>query len=81
MTNQNSVNFIDVVRLLGDINATTVERILGTGGSLADLEIAYFSLMGDNDRRGGQVGPLAGPAAKIFAILSEDPVLAAAAAC
>lgn len=76
MANLEKLSLIDVVRLLGDVSATTVERIVETGGSCADLEIAYFCLMGDSDRQEGQLGPLAGKAAQIFDILGDDPVLA-----
>lgn len=76
MANLEKVSLVDVVRLLGDVSATTVERILETGGSCADLEIAYFCLMEDGDRQEGQLGPLAGKAAQIFDILSGDPMLA-----
>lgn len=76
MANQDKATLIDIVRLLGDVSASTIERILATGGSCADLEIAYFCLMGEGDRREGKLGPLAGKAAQIFDILSEDPVLA-----
>lgn len=75
MANPNRVNASDILRILGDVDATTVERILETEGSLADLELAYFSLMGD-DRQEGQLGPLAGKAAEIFDILLKDPAFA-----
>lgn len=76
MANKDKATLMDVVRLLGDVSPSTVERILVAGGSCADLEIAYFCLMGDSDRQEGELGPLAGKAALIFDILSEDPVLA-----
>lgn len=75
MANQDTANLIDVVRLLGDVSTSTVERILETGGSCADLEVAYFCVLGDGDRQEGELGPLAGKAAQILDILSEDPVL------
>lgn len=76
MVNHTRLNALDVIRLLGDVESSTVTSILGTGGTGADLEIAYFCLMGDNDRQEGQLGPLAGNAARIFEILRNDPLLA-----
>lgn len=75
MANPNRANVNDILRLLGDVDATTVERILETEGSLADLETAYFSLMGD-DRQEGQLGPLSGKASAILDILLKDPLFA-----
>lgn len=76
MSNQARLKALDVIRLLGDVDSSTVERILETGGTCADLEIAYFCFMGDSDRQEGQLGPLAGNAARIFDILKNDPILA-----
>ncbi len=76
MSNQASLSFVDVVRLLGDVSGSTIERVLETGGTCADLEIAYFCLMGDNDRQEGQLGALDGKTALIFDILRGDPMLA-----
>lgn len=76
MANNLRLNALDVIRLLGDVESTTVSSILATGGSGADLEIAYFCFMGDNDRQEGQLGPLTGNAARIFEILRNDPMLA-----
>lgn len=76
MSNQARLTALDVTRLLGDVSDSTVERILDTGGTCAELDIAYFCFMGDNDRQEGQLGPLDGNAARIFEILRNDPMLA-----
>ena len=76
MANHTRLNALDVIRLLGDVESSTVARILETGGTGADLEIAYACFMGDNDRQEGQLGPLSGHAARIFEILRDDPMLA-----
>ena len=76
MAHQKHLTKSDVTRLLGDVSDQTVARIVEIGGSPADLEIAYFCFMGDDDRREGELGPLDGTAAKIFSILRSDPMLA-----
>ncbi len=70
------LNAEDIKRLLGDVTGSTIEGILETGGTCADLEIAYLCLVGDDDRREGQLGPLEGKAAQIFDILANDPAIA-----
>lgn len=76
MTDQQQIRSIEIVRVLGDVSATTIQRLLETGGTLGDLEIAYFCVMGDSDRQEGQLGPLAGKSAEMFDILIQDPVFA-----
>ena len=70
------LNALDVIQLLGDCEITTVTSILATGGSGADMELAYTCFMDDNDRQEGQLGSLSGNAARIFDILRNDPMLA-----
>jgi hypothetical protein len=65
----------DVVRLLGDVSDETVAAILASGATHADLEVAYACIMG-SDREEGQLGPLAGGAARIYDILQNEPMFA-----
>ena len=65
----------DVVRLLRDVSDETAAEILAIGATYADLEIAYACIIG-GDREEGQLGPLAGNAARIYDILQDDPAFA-----
>lgn len=65
----------DVVHLLRDVSDETAAEILAIGATYADLEIAYACIIGD-DREEGQLGPLAGNAARIYDILQDDPAFA-----
>jgi hypothetical protein len=67
----------DIVHILGEVSDGTVMAILASNGSYADLELAYACAMGD-DRQEGQLGPLAGAAARIYDILQDDPAFAPA---
>lgn len=65
----------DVVQLVGNLDDETIAAILATEATYADLELAYACIMG-GDREEGELGPLAGAAARIYDILQDDSAFA-----
>lgn len=67
----------DIRRLAGQVADNTIAAILGTGASIADLEVALTYARGEGDYVDRLGHPLSGKAAQVFDILSKDDVFVA----
>jgi hypothetical protein len=63
----------EVVRLCGDLQDSTVQAIVDSGGTVADLEIALAWAGGEDDIMGEERKPLEGIPATIYDVLTRDP--------
>lgn len=63
----------DVLRIVGDVEDTTVAALLETGADHLELEQALMWVNGDGDYLGKLGRPLAGRIARAYDILLTDP--------
>ena len=64
----------DVRRLCGDVTDETAARMIATGASVGDLEVALAWSAGESDVMGDERKPLTGHAAELYELLpaAED---------
>ena len=64
----------DVRRLCGDVTDDTAARMIATGATVRDLEIALAWAAGESDVMGEERKPLTGHAAELYELLpaAED---------
>jgi hypothetical protein len=66
------LTYDEVLRLCGDLQDSTAQAIVNSGGSVSDLEIALAWAGGEDDVMGEERKPLEGIPAVIYDILSRD---------
>ena len=62
----------DIASLCGEVAGWKIARILETGASVADLEVAVHYMQGETDVLGAARVPLEGRAATVYEILAAD---------
>jgi hypothetical protein len=62
----------DVIRLCGEMPDWKVSRILASGATASDLEVAVAWASGEDDVMGEERLPLSGRAAELYEIITAD---------